>query len=232
MREIPAPGEPFERRLYFDNGEIERICADALKSAGCLPTSCSPIEIDLFVEKAFDCRVVYDSLPPGVLGAAAFRRDGKVAAITVSRSLDSAGQVGQRRARTTWAHEAGHGLLHGPLFAQGNVRHPVLDSCFDYKRRRILCREPDFRASGTGYDGKWWEWQANQAIGPLLLPRELVRTAVEPLTEERGMLGFRVLPSAHREPAARLLAETFDVNPAVARIRLSGLFTTDAQGTL
>ena len=232
MRKRPAPGEPFERRLYFEDGEIERICADALQSAGCLPDSCSPVEIELFVEKAFGCMAVYDNLPTGVLGAAAFRRNGTVEAITVSRSLASAGQVGERRVRATWAHEAGHGLLHGPLFSQGNVRHPLLDSCFDYEKRRILCREGDLRATETGYDGKWWEWQANQAIGPLLLPGELVGIAVESLTEEQGTLGIRVLPSAHREPAARLLAEAFDVNPAVARIRLSGLFPPDAQGSL
>ena len=232
MREIPAPGKPFERRLYFENGEIERICADALKSAGCLPATVAPVEIELFVEKAFDCRAVYDSLPTGVLGAAAFRRDGSLEEITVARSLSVGGQVGERRARSTWAHEAGHGLLHGPLFAQGKLRHPLLDDCFDYKKRRILCREADIGATGTSYHGKWWEWQANQAIGALLLPRAHVETALESLTEEQGMFGTRVLPSVQREPAARLLSEALDVNPAVARIRLSGLFPTDAQGTL
>ena len=232
MRERPAPGKPFGRRLYFEDGEIERICADALKSAGCLPTTCAPVEIELFVEKAFDCRAVYDSLPAGVLGAAAFRRDGSLEEITVSRSLSADGQVGERRARSTWAHEAGHGLLHGPLFAQGTLRHPLLDDCFDYEKRRILCREADIGATSTSYHGKWWEWQANQAIGGLLLPRELVETCVESLTEEQGLFGIRVLPSTHREPAARLLAEVFDVNPTVARIRLSGLFPSDDQGTL
>lgn len=232
MRETPAPGQPFERRLYFENGEIERICADALKSAGCLPASCSPIEIELFVEKAFGCRAVYDRLPTGVLGAAAFRRDGTVEEITVSESLPDDGEVGERRARATWAHEAGHGLLHGSLFARADVPHPLLDDCFEYERRRVLCRERDIEGAGTKYDGKWWEWQANQAIGALLLPRELVNRTLESLTEERGMFGTRVLPSAHREPAAQLLAEVLDVNPVVARIRLSGLFPTDAQGTL
>ena len=232
MREIPAPDQPFGRRLYFDNGEIERICVDALRSAGCLPATPAPIEIELFVEKAFDCRAVYDDLPKGVLGAAAFRRDGSLEEITVSRSLSADGQVGARRTRTTWAHEAGHGLLHGRLFAQGTLRHPLLDDCFDYEKRRILCREADIGATGTGYDGKWWEWQANQAIGGLLLPQELVAISVDSLTEERGVFGTIVLPSANHEPAARLLSEVFDVNPAVARIRLSGLFPSDDQGTL
>lgn len=232
MRDRPAPGAPFGRRLYFEDGEIDRICADALKSAGCLPTTCVPVEIELFVEKAFNCRAVYDSLPAGVLGAAAFRRDGSLDEITVSRSLSAGGRVGERRARSTWAHEAGHGLLHGPLFAQGELRHPLLDDCFDYEKRRILCREADIGATGTSYHGKWWEWQANQAIGGLLLPRELVETSLEPLTEEQGLFGIRVLPSAQREPAARLLAEALDVNPAVARIRLSGLFPSDDQRTL
>ncbi len=232
MRETRAPGKPFGRRLYFEDGEIERICADALKSAGCLPTTCAPVEIELFVEKAFNCRAVYDDLPKGVLGAAAFRRDGSLEEITVSRSLSAGGQVGERRTRSTWAHEAGHGLLHGPLFAQGTLPHPLLDDCFDYEKRRILCREADIGATGTSYHGKWWEWQANQAIGGLLLPRELVETCVESLTEEQGLLGTRVLPTTQREPASRLLSEVFDVNPAVARIRLSGLFPSDNQGTL
>ncbi len=232
MREQPAPGQPFGRRLYFKNGEIERICAEALAAAGCLPATCSPIEIELFVEKAFECRAVYDDLPVGVLGAAAFRHDGTLEEITVSRSVCDDGQVGERRARATWAHEAGHGLLHGSLFAQAELQHPLLDDCFDYQKRRILCREGDLSATGTRYHGKWWEWQANQAIGPLLLPPELVETAVESLTEQQGLLGIRVLPDDRRELAARRLAETFDVNPAVARIRLSGLFPSDAQGTL
>ena len=232
MRETPAPGQPFGRRLYFENGEIERICVDALKSAGCLPTACAPIEIEFFVEKAFDCRAVYDSLPTNVLGAAAFRHDGTLEEVTVARSLPAGGPVGERRARATWAHEAGHGLLHGLLFAQGNLQHPLLDRCFDYERRRILCRERDLGATGTSYHGKWWEWQANQAIGALLLPQRLVEISVESLTEVEGVFGTRVLPTAHREPAARLVADTFDVNPAVARIRLEGVFPPDDQRTL
>lgn len=232
MRERPAPGKPFGRRLYFESGEIERICADALNSAGCLPATCGPVEIELFVEKAFDCRAVYDYLPTGVLGAAAFRRDGSLKEITVSRSLSAGGRVGERRARSTWAHEAGHGLLHGPLFAQQKIRHPLLDDCFEYEKRRILCREADIGATGTSYHGKWWEWQANQAIGGLLLPRELVEASLESLTEEQGLFRTRVLPSTRYEPAARLLAEVFDVNPAVARIRLAGLFPSDDQGSL
>lgn len=232
MREIPAPGEPFGRRLYFENGEIDRICANALKSAGCLPASCSPIEIELFVEKAFDCRAVYDDLPGSVLGAAAFRHDGTLTEITVCRSLSVGGQVAERRVRATWAHEAGHGLLHGSLFAQSKLRHPLLDDCFDYEKRRILCRERDIGGTGPSYHAKWWEWQANQAIGALLLPRELVETSLESLIEERGVFGIPLLPSVRLEPAVRRLSETFDVNPAVARIRLAGLFPSDDQGSL
>ncbi len=232
MKDTPAPGKPFGRRLYFKKGEIEHICADALKSTGCLPAICAPVEIELFVEKAFDCRAVYDSLPTGVLGAAAFSRDGGLEEVTVSKSLLADGQIGERRTRSTWAHEAGHGLLHGSLFAQSKLEHPLLEDCFDYQKRRILCRERDLIATGSGYHGKWWEWQANQAIGALLLPRELVKTSLESLTEERGILGIPILPRTRLEPAARRLAEVFDVSPAVARIRIEGLFPPDDQGTL
>lgn len=92
-----------------------------------------------------------------------------------------------------------------------------------------MCRKEDLEAGGEAYDGKWWEWQANQAIGGLLLPRPLVEACVEPLTEVIGTLGQRKLPPVNRDQAVRQLAETFHVNPAVARIRLATLFSSDSQ---
>ena len=224
MRETATPGKPFGRRLYFDEGEIDRICADALASVGCLPATPSPIEIELFLEKRFACEVAYENLKPGVLGFAVFGAGGAVEVVGAERSLFDDGTVGARRAWATLAHEAGHGLLHAKLFSEGHERHPLLDGSFDYKRRRIMCRKEDLRMGAGGYDGKWWEWQANQAIGGLLLPEELVRACVEPLTEERGSWGARELPAPKRHLAARRVGATFDVNPAVARIRLNSLF--------
>ena len=232
MRETATPGRPFGRRLYFAEGEIDRICVDALESVGCLPPTPSPIEIELFVEKRFACTVAYENLKPGVLGFAVFGAGGTVEAVGTERSLFDDGTVGARRAWATLAHEAGHGLLHAKLFSEEHERHPVLDGSFDYKRRRIMCRKEDLGMGPGGYDGKWWEWQANQAIGGLLLPERLVRACVEPLTEERGSWGARELPAPKRDRAARRVGATFDVNPAVARIRLNSFFPPAEQLSL
>jgi hypothetical protein len=74
-----------------------------------------------------------------------------------------------------------------------------------------------------GYHGRWWEFQANRAIGALLLPKRLVGQSLEELLVARGTFGTRVLLQERRQDAIRLLSETFDVNPAVARIRIDAL---------
>lgn len=232
MRETATPGKPFGRQIYFADGEIDRICADALESAGCLPPGPAPIEIELFIEKHFGCAVAYEDLEPGVLGFAVFGSGGTVALVGAARSLFSGGAVGERRVRSTLAHEAGHGLLHAKLFGESLEPHPLLDESFDYEQRRIMCRKEDLNAGPRGYDGKWWEWQANQAIGGLLLPRRLVQECVEPLTDASASLGPPALPPPNRERAARQVATAFDVNLIVARIRIGSVFPPGEQLSL
>ena len=40
---------------------------------------------------------------------------------------------------------------------------------------------------------RWWEFQANKAMGALLLPKALVGKAREPFLEAQGMLGLPAL---------------------------------------
>jgi hypothetical protein len=100
---------------------------------------------------------------------------------------------------------------------------------------KILCREDGvtgIRESRTNkYDGRWWEFQANQAMGAALLPRKLVEVTLDPLVVVSS-LGKRVLPPNLHETAALLLADTFDVNPAAARIRLEALYPQMRSGQL
>ncbi len=74
------------------------------------------------------------------------------------------------------------------------------------------------------FDGRWWEYQANCAIGGFLLPRNLFRKAVDPFLETTGGLGLKSLSQSSRSKAIRDLAEVFDVNPKVVEIRLELLF--------
>ena len=57
-----------------------------------------------------------------------------------------------------------------------------------------------------------------------MLPRTLVERCLEAVLQRRGVLGRPVLPSARRQQAVALVADVFDVNPIVARIRLGDIY--------
>ena len=171
----------------------------------------------------------YDELPEGVLGYTEFGKNG-VVDIVISAALDAErGKVAERRIRTTLAHEAGHGLLHAYLFALGDAVLSLFDkeSCGDHQ---ILCRDvPAEERESRSYDGRWWEFQANRAIGGLLCPRALVQEALKPYLVSVGRLGASTIDPARREQAAQALANVFDVNPAVARLRIGDLYPTESR---
>jgi hypothetical protein len=56
------------------------------------------------------------------------------------------------------------------------------------------------------------------------MPRHLVDLAAEQFFVTSGSLGLRALDRNRFEEAARSLAGLFEVNPAVARIRLNTLY--------
>jgi hypothetical protein len=213
MRKVPTPSGRFAFQLYFDDlGEIDEICLQAIKRQS--------LWIERFVEKQFRTALRYEELGPDILGCTIFNSSGAVDAIVVSRSLEEQNTTpARRRVRSTVAHEAGHGLLHGSLF--------IGDNCPDLgeNQRRILCRSEDILVdTQRSYRGRWWEFQANQAIGSLLLPRPLMNAFLDQSGIKLPSTGTRILTPAQRESLAKKAAVTFDVNPIVARIRLDSLF--------
>lgn len=226
---------PFTEKPFFTRADFERICEDELSQHGLLPSEPSPIRIDRFVEKRFKLQPSYEDLPVGLLGFTRFGVAG-VEEIVVSKALDDEGTVvAERRLRTTLAHESGHGLLHASLFALGTRPDSLFGDGLDDHGLKILCRPDGVAGSQTAPRKpryQWWEYQANQAMGALLLPKRLVQAALASVLEHRGVLGTTVLPSDRREAAARLLADTFNVNPVVARLRLDLLFPVAAEAQL
>jgi hypothetical protein len=221
VRKVPTPSGPFPFQLYFEDlGEIDEICLEALKRQSLLPSSPAPIRIERFVEKEFKTALRYEDLGPDNLGCTIFNSSGAVEAILVSRSLEEQNTTqARRRVRSTVAHEAGHGLLHGSLFIDGNF--PDLGE----NQRRILCRSEDILCdTQRSYRGRWWEFQANQAIGSLLLPRLLVNAFLDQSGMELDSSGNRTLSPVERESLEKKAAVIFDVNPIVVRIRLDSLF--------
>jgi hypothetical protein len=221
MRKVPTPSGRFPFQLYFDDlGEIDDICLEALKKQSLLPPTPAPIRIERFVEKQFKTALRYEDLGPGILGCTVFNSSGAVDAILVARSLEEQNTIpARRRTRSTVAHEAGHGLLHGSLYIDDNFPDR------GEKQRRILCRSEDILVeTKSSYRGRWWEFQANQAIGSLLLPRPLMDALLDESEIEIDSSETRILTPTQRESLAKKAAVTFDVNPIVARIRLDSLF--------
>src|SRR5262249_26764070 len=210
MRKVPTPSGRFAFQLYFDDlEEIDEICLQALKRQSLLPPSPAEVRIERFVEKQFGTALRYEELGPDILGCTIFNSSGAVDAIVVSRSLEEQNTTpARRRARSTVAHEAGHGLLHGSLFIGDNF--PDLGD----NQRRILCRSQDILVdTQRSYRVLWWEFQANQSIGILLLPISLMDAFLDQSEIENDSSETRILPPTRRESLAKKAAVTFDVNP-------------------
>src|ERR1700677_236289 len=216
------------KQPYFKPTQIDQICCDELRNEGLFPSSPEPVRIDRFIEKRFKVSPQYEDLPIGVLGFTRFGNTG-VKAVVISAALDAeGGRVAERRVRTTMAHEAGHGLLHAHLFALDEIPLHLFDKD-SHSADQILCRDVQGdEQKSQRYDGRWWEFQANRAMGGLLCPRPLVQEAMNPFLSPAGLLGVEVLDESRREAAVRAIAEIFHVNPAVTRIRINELFPPEA----
>jgi hypothetical protein len=207
--------------------KIDDACSEALTKGGFLPTTPEPIRIDRFVEKFFQCNTGYEDLPASTMGYSLFDGKGKVIEVRVSDKLEDGKRSSERRVRSTWAHEGGHCLLHPILFIE-TPGQPTFSQTegknSNVEGRKIICRDNDIKPAGRSYDGRWWEWQANRCIGGFLLPQKLVREALSPILVDSVVTRSPVLPPAKRLEAEKSLAEVFDVNPVVARIRLAEMF--------
>ncbi len=230
MRTFKATAGPFQEGVYYPDGDIENICNDELFRVGLLPQEPEPIRIDRFIEKRFGVVPRYEDLGSGVLGLTKFTRKG-VAEVIVSKTLEEEGDiVAERRIRTTLAHEGGHGLLHTHLFVLESQEQPLFGDFSVPSKPKVLCR--DEKAVGSGYTRQWWEIQANKAMGALLMPKQLVEIAVKPYLTKSGLLGMEVLSASDRIVAVRKLADIFDVNPVVVRIRLGKMYPETGQLSL
>ena len=226
MTRVFRRSAPRNARLYFPGNEIERICLQMLESVDLLPREPEPIRIERFLEKRFGVVPDYRDLGHTVLGVTQFS-DGEVQGVFVNRFLDGEdGSVRERRLRTTLAHEAGHCILHANLFKSDTATQPMCIDWTEPERPRAACREVGASAAGR-YKGDWFEYQANRAIGGLLLPKPLVELAVEPFMKTTGW-GLKMFDHAKAEGAELRIAEVFNVNPIVARIRITDIFGPDS----
>ena len=231
MKTLRGGAGRFPERPYFSDRVIEKMCADELRKVGLYPSQPEPVRIERFIEKRFRISPTYAELPDGVLGFTEFDTNG-VTEVVIAASLEGPeGSPTERRLRATLAHEGGHGLMHAHLFALGTKPASLFGE--GDSTPKILCRDMlEETQLIRSYDGRWWELQANKAIGGLLMPRSLVEEAIRSFTVPLGSLGQVTVPDTNREAAVRELANIFNVNPVVARIRLADIFPLEKSGQL
>ena len=216
---------PFLRRIRLETKEVEARCAEALRSLKLLPAAPGPVRIDRFAEKFFHLKLRFVALDEARMGAIQFSDAGKVAGIFICAELArDATPVGRRKFRSTVAHECGHGLLHGALFAEKLAAERLQGVLASPTGEFRSVRDAGFLCRGeAGLDGtpkyEWWEYQANMAMAALLLPWPLVTEAAKPFAAAYAETRPRER-EAVTEQAAAALAEVFDVNPVMIRFRL------------
>lgn len=222
---------PFLSEPFHHENKIERICTQALEQHGLMPDKPSPIRIDRFIEMHFNLGIEYADLQKrfgeGVMGACRFGREGEVTRILVDLALaEDESRIAERRVRSTLAHEGGHGLLHGPLFAEMFEAEEAAGKLVKVERSvgviadGFACRRIGEGGAGNRYD--WWEVQANKAMASLLLPRKLVdpmvrRILAEPLPKPPW--GGKPPVLALRDLAG-MVADAFDVSISMAQFRI------------
>lgn len=235
MKTLRASAGPFAERPYYKDDEIERMCSDALAETGLLPAKPGRVRIDRFIEKRFNVPIIYEELPAKVLGFTEFGSRGVEAVHIAEPPAGERTTAAERRMNSTLAHEAGHGLMHAHLFALDLDHATLFGSDPDVTKTRVLCRDGEPSAPGRPrrkYDGRWWELQANRAIGMLLMPEELFLAFIEPFLERTGVLKVPTIPAPGRAAATRAGADVFDVNPAAVRVRIDHFFPEGGQLTL
>jgi hypothetical protein len=219
----------YPRRLWFEDGEIEKIAEkhrrDSASEAG--KTDGPALDMDKFIEiylpKALNTEVVLDpyadlrnSEGPEVLGATHFHPDHLEIKIerTLTEEAERTDQWGRYNA--TGAHEGGHCILHRIIFE----RDPNQQTLFrEPEKNKISCLK---RTIEGMYTGEWWEFQANQLMANLLMPRELFLAHFE---MERNAYGIRdnrdLVKDQHLFKAVvGYLARVFQVSKLAVKIRL------------
>jgi len=222
----------FGRGLWYEEGEIEGIAERHRQD--CLRLANEPdspaLDVDKFVEiylpRALNTEIILDPYMdlqsvegPDVLGATHFDPDCLKIQIDrrVTEEAERSDQWGRYNATAT--HEAGHCILH-PMIFQCDPNQQVLFRPNTLNKISCLKRTIEDR-----YSGEWWEYQANQMMANLLMPKKLFLAYFE---MERNAYGVQsngeLVQDEHLFGAVvGYLARTFQVSKQAVKYRLGEL---------
>jgi IrrE N-terminal-like domain len=216
-------------RLWFADGEIDKVMEAELRRASMLPSPTSPaVDLDRFIEKHLKARLdPYADLETTVLGVTEFFQDdppkvcinAKLTGSALDEDETQPGILGRYRA--TLAHEAAHVVLHRCLFefAVGNLDLFAGGQPAAAKTtlQRCLKRDASFRPVTD-----WREYQANEGMAGLLMPRTVFLQVARDLIT-RVFPGHAELPDGQDRRIVNPLAEAFQASKQAVSIRLSTL---------
>ena len=86
MKTFATAGRSAIGAPILSDGEIERICSDALREVDLYPKEPGPVRIERFITKRFGVTPIYEALPAGVLGFTCFGEKGVDAVSSPPRS--------------------------------------------------------------------------------------------------------------------------------------------------
>ncbi len=232
MKDYRSPNG--ERRLWFEESEIEDIMAHELQQCDMFPSAAVPlVDLEAFLELHLQVRLdLYCELGPGLLGVSTFIT-GRQPVVEINRYLTEQADEGASprgllgRWRATLAHEAAHVIMHRRLVERPPGQRLLFsneaESKVETTTTRCLERHIWF-ARGTG---DWKEVQANLGMAALLMPSrtftDLVRIIVGVRPGDDLLAG---IPAADTQAYTDLIQEMSrrcQVSQEAARIRLNTL---------
>ena len=222
-----------ERRLWFEEDEIEWIMEDELRKASLFPCLADPVvDMESLLEIHLGVKLdVHAVLDEDVLGVTEFL-GGKRPLVSINKDLTSRAETEEApsgilgRWRATMAHEAGHVVLHRALvevpFEQGSF---FAAAAKEPGSSLFRCLKRDVSFGRGNYD--WKEVQANRGMAALLMPAKVFRELVLDIlkTDRSGDLCVQIPETGSTEFSNLLLdlSKRCEVSQEAARIRLESI---------
>ena len=228
MRISRSADSPWKQRLYFETIEFEIMMNELRNRAGdkCF-TEGKGVDVDYVLLKGYGCDPDYIELPDNIIGKTIFSSDGKVEVQISSQLAEQAetDNVSRKRLRTTIAHEIGHIACHQSLFLKDESTLSLFDreeSTGEQKKDNILCRETS--VDNYKYSGEWWEYQANQCMATLLLPKTLLMNYVSSQMNSYSVSDFdESIKAGCADQIIKNICDQFDVSYEAMFYRLKEL---------
>jgi hypothetical protein len=239
MKWVADQNGRFRLRPYYDREELdfecERIVSRFLErkyGVCCFPISTDDLTV-MIEEDTSDLDLFADlsGLGEDIEGLTDFFPDRKPA-VKISADL-SVDDRKEHRLRTTLAHEYGHVKFHTFLWELNRWENPESTVICTGKYNRLyrkfnhplpevnpICKSS--RIINAPFED-WMEWQASYACGAFLMPLTPLKKLAEDYLKKHADRYWLQLDTDESIELTDLVAESFDVSIAAARVRLQKL---------